>query len=85
MARKVSDARKDAGVEYYETLKPSAGFRAVGVKLAVERNKTKMDGMVFLKEIARAGVVRYRVDMSARDASYLGAAGQAYVEQVPQF
>jgi uncharacterized protein YbcV (DUF1398 family) len=40
---------------------------------------------VFLKEIARAGVVRYRVDMSTREVRYLGAAGQAYVEKVPEF
>jgi uncharacterized protein YbcV (DUF1398 family) len=41
--------------------------------------------MVFLHEIASAGVVRYRVDMDARTVSYLGGAGQAYVEKVPQF
>jgi uncharacterized protein YbcV (DUF1398 family) len=64
-------------------LKPGASFDAAGVKLAIERNKTNLDYMVFLKEIARAGVVRYRVDMSARDVTYLGAAGQAYVEKVP--
>jgi uncharacterized protein YbcV (DUF1398 family) len=108
---KIFDARKDAGVEYYETdvathgivyhgsgeaipeppppgftpLKPSASFNARGVKLAIERNKTKPDYLVFLEEIARAGVVRYRVDMSARDVSYFGPAGQACVEKVPPF
>jgi uncharacterized protein YbcV (DUF1398 family) len=66
-------------------LKPSASFDARGVQLAIERNKTKPDYMVFLEEIARAGVVRYRVDMSARDVRYFGAAGQAYVEKVPPF
>jgi uncharacterized protein YbcV (DUF1398 family) len=69
----------------FTPLKPSAAFDAVGVKLAIERNKSKPDYMVFLQEIARAGVVRYRVDMGARAVSYLGAAGQAYVEPVPPF
>ena len=69
----------------FTPLKPSASFDAAEVKLAIERNKTKPDYMVFLQEIARAGVVRYRVDMSARDVSYFGSAGQAYVEKVPQF
>jgi uncharacterized protein YbcV (DUF1398 family) len=41
--------------------------------------------MVFLEESARAGVVRCRVDMAARDVRYFGAAGQAYVEKVPPF
>jgi uncharacterized protein YbcV (DUF1398 family) len=69
----------------FTPLKPSARFDAAGVKLAVERNKSKPDYLVFLEAIARAGVVRYRVDMSAREVSYFGAAGQAYVERVPQF
>ena len=69
----------------FTPLKPSASFDARGVKLAIERNKTKPDYLVFLKEIARAGVVRNRVDMSARDVTYLGAAGQAYVEKVAPF
>jgi uncharacterized protein YbcV (DUF1398 family) len=69
----------------FTPLKVSADFDAAGVKLAIERNKTKPDYMVFLQEIASAGVVRYRVDMSARTVSYLGGAGQAYVEPVPQF
>ena len=43
------------------------------------------EALVFLEEIAHAGVVRYRVDMSAREVSYFGAAGQAYVEKVPPF
>jgi uncharacterized protein YbcV (DUF1398 family) len=68
----------------FTLLKPSANFDAAGVKLAIERNRTKPDYMVFLEEIARAGVVRYRVDMSARAVSYLGGDGQAYVEPVPQ-
>src|SRR5580692_5926815 len=66
-------------------LKVSPTLDAAGVKLAIERNKIQPDYMVFLQEIARAGVVRYRVDMSARAVSYLGGAGQAYVEPVPQF
>jgi uncharacterized protein YbcV (DUF1398 family) len=69
----------------FTPLKVSVNFDAAGVKLAIERNKTKPDYMVFLQDIARAGVVRYRVDMSARAVSYLGGAGQAYVEPVPQF
>jgi len=69
----------------FTPLKVRSHFDAAGVKLAIERNKTKPDYMVFLQEIARAGVVRYRVDMSARAVSYLGGAGQAYVEPVPQF
>jgi uncharacterized protein YbcV (DUF1398 family) len=69
----------------FTPLKPSANFDAVEVKLAIERNKTKPDYLVFLQEIARAGVVRYRVDMGERTVSYLGWAGQAYVEKVPQF
>jgi uncharacterized protein YbcV (DUF1398 family) len=52
-----------------------------GVKLAVERNKTKPDYMAFFEEIARAGVVRYRVDMSAREVSYVGAAREAYARK----
>jgi uncharacterized protein YbcV (DUF1398 family) len=60
-------------------LKPSASFAARGVKLAIERNKTKPDYIAFLEDMARAGVLRYRVDMSARDMGYFGAAGQAYV------
>jgi uncharacterized protein YbcV (DUF1398 family) len=56
-----------------------------GVKLAVERNKTKPDYMAFFEEIARAGVVRYRVDMSRREVSYFGAGGEAYAEKVPPF
>jgi uncharacterized protein YbcV (DUF1398 family) len=60
----------------FTPLKPGAGFDAGGVKLAVERNKTNPDYVVFLEEIARAGVVRYRVDRFAREVSYFGAAGQ---------
>ena len=40
---------------------------------------------MFLQEIARAGIVRYRVDIDARTVSYLGAGDQAYVERVPPF
>ena len=69
----------------FTPLRVSANFDAAGVKLAIERNKTKPDDMVFLQEIARAGVVPYRVDMSARAVSYLGSTSQAYVEPVPQF
>jgi uncharacterized protein YbcV (DUF1398 family) len=69
----------------FTPLRVSAHFDAAGVKLAIERNKTKHDYLAFLQEIARAGVVRYRVDMSARTVSYLGGASQAYVEPVPQF
>jgi uncharacterized protein YbcV (DUF1398 family) len=69
----------------FTPLQPSASFDARGVQLAIERNKTKPDYMVFLEEIARAGVVRYRVDMSARGVSYFGAARQAYVEKAPPF
>jgi uncharacterized protein YbcV (DUF1398 family) len=69
----------------FTPFEPSASFDARGVQLAIERNKTEPDYMVFLEDIARAGVVRYRVDMSARDVSYFGAAGQAYVEKVPPF
>lgn len=57
----------------FTPLKPRANFDAAGVNLAIERNKTKPDYVVFLQEIARAGVVRYRVDMSARAGSYLAA------------
>lgn len=57
----------------FTPLKASANFDAAGVKLAIEGNKTKPDYMVFLQESARAGVVRYRVDMSARAVSYLAA------------
>jgi uncharacterized protein YbcV (DUF1398 family) len=69
----------------FTPLKVSAGFDAAGVKFAIEQNKTKPDYLAFLQEIARAGVGRYRVDMSARAVSYLGGASQAYVEPVPQF
>jgi uncharacterized protein YbcV (DUF1398 family) len=69
----------------FTPLNPSASFDARRVKLAIERNKAKPDYMVFLEDMARAGVVRYRVDMSARDVRYFGAAGQAYVERVPPF
>jgi uncharacterized protein YbcV (DUF1398 family) len=69
----------------FAPLKPSRNFDPAAVKLAIERNKAKPDYMVFFEEIARAGVVRYRVDMAARNVSYLGGAGQAYVEKVPQF
>jgi uncharacterized protein YbcV (DUF1398 family) len=69
----------------FTPLKVSAHFDAAEVKLAIERNKTKPDYLIFLQEIARAGVVRYRVDMSARAVSNLSGAGQAYVEPVPQF
>jgi uncharacterized protein YbcV (DUF1398 family) len=65
--------------------KLSANFDASEVKLAIERNKIKPDYLVFLEEIARGGVVRYRVDMGERTVSYLGLAGQAYVEKVPEF
>ena len=66
-------------------LKSSPNFDAREVKLAIDRNKTKPDYLAFLAEIARAGVVRYRVDMGERTVSYLGGAGQAYAERVPQF
>jgi uncharacterized protein YbcV (DUF1398 family) len=69
----------------FAPLKPGANFDAAGVKSAIARNKTKPDYLVFLEEMARAGVLRYRVDMSRRDVTYLGAAGQAYVEKVPRF
>ncbi|MGC1482702.1 MAG: DUF1398 family protein [Candidatus Acidiferrum sp.] len=79
------DAISEPPPRSFIALKPSANFDAAGIKLAIEGNKTKPDYMVFLQEIARAGVVRYRVDMGARTVSYLGADGQAYVEKVPQF
>jgi uncharacterized protein YbcV (DUF1398 family) len=41
----------------FTPLKPSASFAARGVKLAMERNKTKPDYMAFLEDMARAGVV----------------------------
>jgi uncharacterized protein YbcV (DUF1398 family) len=67
-------------------LKPGAHFDAGGVKLAIQRNQSKQtDYMAFLQEIARAGVIRYRVDMAARTVSYFGGSGEAYVEKVPQF
>jgi uncharacterized protein YbcV (DUF1398 family) len=31
----------------------------------------------------RAGVSKYRVDMNARSVTYIGDAGQEYVEKVP--
>jgi uncharacterized protein YbcV (DUF1398 family) len=79
------DAIPEPPPSEFTPLKPSARFDAPGVKLAIERTKTKPDYMAFLEDIARAGVVRYRVDMSARDVSYFGAAGQTYVEKVPPF
>jgi len=69
------DALPEPPPPEFTVLKPSANFDARGVKLAIERNKTKPDFVAFLKEIARAGVLRYGVDMSAREVSYFGAAG----------
>jgi uncharacterized protein YbcV (DUF1398 family) len=69
----------------FAPLKPNAHFNAGGVKSAIQRNQSRQtDYMVFLGEIARAGVVRYRVDMDARTVSYFGGSGEAYVEKVPQ-
>jgi uncharacterized protein YbcV (DUF1398 family) len=69
----------------FTSLKPSTEFDAVAVKAAIEKNKIKPDYILFLHEIASAGVVRYRVDMGERTVSYVGPAGQACVEKVPQF
>jgi uncharacterized protein YbcV (DUF1398 family) len=79
------DAIPDPPPQECTALKPGASFDVLGAKLAVERNKSKPDYRVFLKEIARSGVVRYRVDRSRREVPYLGAAGRACVEKVPQF
>jgi uncharacterized protein YbcV (DUF1398 family) len=77
------DAIPESPPPRFTRWKPS--FDARGVKLAIERNNSKPDDLVFLEEIARAGVVRCRVDRSAREGSYFGAAGQEYVEKVPPF
>jgi uncharacterized protein YbcV (DUF1398 family) len=70
----------------FTPLKPSEHFDAAAVKLAIQRNQSQQtDYLAFLLEIARAGVVRYRVDMGKRTVSYLGGAGEAYVEKVPPF
>jgi len=79
------DAIPESPPPRFTRLKRSASFDARGVKLAIERNKSKPDYMVFLEQIVPAGVVRYRVDRSAREVRYFGAAGQAYVEKVPPF
>jgi uncharacterized protein YbcV (DUF1398 family) len=79
------DALPEPPPPEFTPLNPSVTFDAREVKLAIERNKARPDYMVFLEDIARAGVARYRVDMSARDVRYFGAADQAYVERVPPF
>jgi uncharacterized protein YbcV (DUF1398 family) len=79
------DALPEPPPPEFTPLKPSARFDSRGVKLAIERNRTKPDYMAFFEEVARAGVVRYRVDMSRREVSYFGAGGEAYAEKVPPF
>ena len=41
--------------------------------------------MEFLEQLAEAGVQSYRVDMSERTITYMGASGEKYVEKVPDF
>lgn len=66
-------------------LKPTQTFDKAGVKLAIQRNQNNQtDYSGFLQEIANAGVQRYQVDMNERTVTYLGHAGEAYVEKVPQ-
>ncbi|MGH2639015.1 MAG: DUF1398 family protein [Rhabdochlamydiaceae bacterium] len=77
--------------DVYEETKWSAGeqlevsdeFNTGLVKSAVLRNQRKeTDYATFLKEIARAGVLSYKVDVSIRTIKYEGRS-QSYTEQVP--
>lgn len=64
---------------------PNASFDAAAVKLAIQRNQHKLTNYTtFVREIAAAGVNRYRVDMAARTVAYRGSRGNEYVEKVPQ-
>ena len=82
---RIFDALKDAGVEYCETDVATHGIVYHGAGDAIPEPPTTE--FTLLKPSAsglprghgsrRSG--RYRVDMSARDVGYFGAAGQAYV------
>lgn len=66
-------------------IKPTLAFDKPGLQLAIRRNQSQQsDFGGFLHEIASAGVQRYQVDMNERTVTYLGHAGEEYVEKVPQ-
>jgi uncharacterized protein YbcV (DUF1398 family) len=70
----------------FVSLMPNPQFEPTGVQLAIKRNQSQQTIYpVFLEEIARAGVRKYRVDMYAGTVTYIGVAGQEYVEKVLQF
>jgi uncharacterized protein YbcV (DUF1398 family) len=80
------DSFTEAPPPNFTPISPAATFDAAAVRQAIQRNQSKQtDYSQFLQEIAAAGVVKYRVDMSARTVSYLGSASEQYVEKVPQF
>jgi uncharacterized protein YbcV (DUF1398 family) len=60
----------------FRPLVPNLLFDRGGVQRAIQRNRAKQTGYrQFLGEIARAGIVKYRVDMKARTVTYFGAKG----------
>ena len=59
-------------------------FDRNAIQLALRRVQNRQtDYTQFLKEIAAAGVVKYRVDMPKRTVTYLGKEGESQVELVP--
>jgi uncharacterized protein YbcV (DUF1398 family) len=68
------------------TLTVSDQFNESAVQEAVRTNQSKGSTyMEFLEQIAGAGVDSYRVDMSERTVTYMGASGEKYIEKVPNF
>lgn len=59
-------------------------FDRNAIQQALRRVQNRQtDFTQFLKEIAAAGVVKYRVDMLKRTVDYMGKEGESQVELVP--
>ena len=69
----------------FSGITPNKHFAAAAVQSAIERNLGKaFNDSMFLQEMARAGVISYRVEMKARTVTYKGWSGEEYVEPVRQ-
>ena len=68
------------------TLTVSDQFNASAIQKAIRLYQSKdTTYMEFLEQLAEAGVQSYRVDMSERTITCMGASGEKYVEKVPDF
>ena len=70
----------------HPTLQVSHHFDKSGIESSIRHHQVAKTAYAdFLREIAKAGVKFYRVDMAKRTVSYCGSSpGEEHVEKVPQ-